>query len=82
MSITVPEQICQTDAVARLLLGDLLHMEVIEGEKLWWFEGPYQVVDDGVVQELAFSFAPLVRLVEAGDSLFRLKGNSQTWRAA
>lgn len=77
-----PEQIGQTDAVARLLLGDPIHMEMKEGVRLWWFEGPYQIVLDEDVQKIAFSFAPLVRLVEAGDSLFRMPGNSQTWRAA
>ena len=77
-----PEQIGQTDAVARLLLGDLIHLEMKEGVRLGWFEAPYQIVLDEDVQEIAFSFAPLVRLVEAGDSLFRMPGNSQTWRAA
>lgn len=76
------ETICQTDAVARLLFGDVLHMEVNEGVRLWWFEGPYQIVEDRDVQEIAFGYAPLVCLVEAGDSLFRMAGNSQSWRAA
>lgn len=63
--------------IARLLAGEKLHMQLIDGRREWWFEQPRMEVSDKLVQALrASGDAPIV---EAGDSLFGLPDNSQTW---
>jgi hypothetical protein len=67
------------DVETRLARGDRLMMELRSGSRLWWFENPYAVVSDRVIATVAMSATPKVRLFEAGDSLFGLPLNSQTW---
>ncbi|WP_029002752.1 hypothetical protein [Azorhizobium doebereinerae] len=69
------------EVAARLRRGDFIHMEFVDGARQWWFEGPYEVVEDMVIQLLTAG-PPAVRLVEAGDCLFGMSSNSQTWKAA
>lgn len=69
------------EAAARLLRGDVLHMELVDGARQWWFERPFEVVEDVVIQSLVAG-TMAVRLVEAGDCLFGMSSNSQTWKAA
>lgn len=64
------------DAVrARLAAGDLLHMQFVEGRHVWWFEDPWEQIADGVADRLKAAG----EIVELGDSLFGLAGNSQSW---
>jgi hypothetical protein len=66
------------DAVlSRLRPGERLHQQVVDGRRQWWFDAPFQDVPDAVVASIRASgeFA----LKEAGDSLFGLPENSQTW---
>lgn len=60
---------------ALLQSGTPLHMQFVEGRRSWWMETPLQrveVPDD-------WAMAMLDVLVEAGDSLFGLPNNSQTY---
>ncbi|MER8616041.1 hypothetical protein NKG99_04170 [Mesorhizobium sp. M1409] len=61
----------------RLRLGDMLHQQIVDGRRQWWFDEPFQDVPDAVVAKIRAGgeFA----LVEVGDSLFGLPDNSQTW---
>jgi hypothetical protein len=62
------------DAVlARLNAGDKLHMQLVEGQRVWWFEQPRLDVDAAIADEL--QAAGLI--VEVGDGLFG--GFSQSW---
>lgn len=63
--------------IKRLAAGDHLHLGFAKGKRLWWFEGPYQIVSEHVVHSAVREGS--VAVIEAGDSLFGLKGNSQTW---
>lgn len=63
--------------IDRLSRGDHLHLGFIAGGRRWWFEAPYQVISEHAVH--AAIRAGSVAVIEAGDSLFGLKGNSQTW---
>lgn len=67
---------------ARLRRGHALHMELREGERVWWFDGPYASVPDDVVARMMTDRGRAIALVEAGDSLFGTLGSSQTWLAA
>lgn len=62
----------------RLQRGDRLHMQLVNGRRVWWFENPHQNVSDALVARL---LAPgsNCSVREAGDSLFGLPLNSQTW---
>ncbi len=62
----------------RLVRGDRILMEMRDGARQWWFEGPYAAVSDKVMRRL-IERPQSVRLVEAGDSLFGMPANSQTW---
>jgi hypothetical protein len=63
--------------LSRLTAGDKLHMQLADGRREWWFEEPRLDVSDKLIQRLrASGEAPIV---EAGDSLFGLPDNSQTW---
>ena len=61
--------------LARIRAGDTLHMQLVDGARVWWFEGPHENIDD----------ATAVRAIvegevrEAGDSLFGHRLNSQTY---
>ncbi|RUV19896.1 hypothetical protein [Mesorhizobium sp. M7A.F.Ca.MR.245.00.0.0] len=63
--------------VERLAKGDHLHLGFSSGQRRWWFEGPFQAIPEHVVHAAVRDGA--VAVVEAGDSLFGFKGNSQTW---
>ncbi len=62
----------------RLERGDVLHMQIRDGRREWWFECPYQQVKDRDV----WDFRLQRRLVECGDSLFGMRNNSQSWMLA
>lgn len=63
--------------LTRLRAGHKLHQQIIDGRRQWWFEDPFQDVPHAIVKTIRSSgeFA----LAEAGDSLFGLPENSQTW---
>lgn len=61
--------------LSRLVAGDLLHMQFVDGRRTWWFESPRAEVADTVATKLQESGD----LSELGDSLFGLAGNSQSW---
>ncbi len=61
--------------IARLTAGDKLHMQLVDGRRIWWFENPRAEVADAVATKLQESG----ELSELGDSLFGLAGNSQSW---
>jgi len=63
------------DVIARLELGHLLRMEMVDGDRHWWFEDPDAVVPADVIKQVK----RLVRLREFRDSLFKAPGESQTW---
>lgn len=62
----------------RLERGDVLRMQIRDGRREWWFECPYQSVNDDAVNDYLLK----ARLVECGDSLFGMRNNSQTWMLA
>jgi len=64
------------DVVSRLERGDKLHMQIVNGRRIWWFESPHENVPDKLVGA-ALNSGGSFR--EAGDSLFGLPLNSQTW---
>ena len=68
-----------TAAAERLKRGERLHMQLLDGKREWWFEAPLARVSDAKVAGLLFGHAPSARVMEAGDSLFGLPMNSQTW---
>lgn len=66
------------DAVlSRLRAGDKLHMQLVDGARVWWFEDPWEQVPPPVADRLKAAGD----IVELGDSLFGLAGNSQSWGA-
>jgi len=66
----------------RILRGDIVRIGFAGGDRVWWLDDPYEPVDDAVMQQamLGHNGGPL--LDEAGDSLFGMEGNSQTWRCS
>lgn len=66
-------------AEKRLACGDRLHMELRDGGRLWWFEMPLAYVSDKTISAILFGQGASARVMEAGDSLFGLPYNSQTW---
>lgn len=65
----------------RIRRGATVHMGFADGERVWWFENPYQPVSDRAMRKAAVSDNGQALLEEAGDSLFGWEGNSQTWRS-
>lgn len=64
-------------ALERLGKGDQLRMQRTPSGRVWWFEAPrLQVPDHIATAVIAAADAPVS---EAGDSLFGLPFNSQTW---
>ncbi|RVD49509.1 hypothetical protein EN783_34380, partial [Mesorhizobium sp. M2D.F.Ca.ET.140.01.1.1] len=64
------------DAIrSRLVAGDMLHMQLVEGQRIWWFEDPWEQIADGIADRLKAAG----EIVELGDSLFGITGNSQSW---
>lgn len=68
-----------TKVIDRLRDGHRLHMQFTGGKSIWWFEQPHQVISNKIVA--AVLNHPDSPLREAGDSLFGLPLNSQTWLA-
>jgi len=64
--------------LARIRAGEPLHMQFVDGAQCWWLENPHTPVPDTVAAEL---LADGDSIVEAGDSLFGLPMNSQTFVA-
>jgi hypothetical protein len=64
--------------LSRLRAGDKLHMQLVEGQRVWWFEDPWEPVADAVADRLISAG----EIVELGDSLFGIAGNSQSWGVA
>lgn len=62
----------------RLKRGDVLRMQILNGERFFWFENPYQKVSPNAFAKANHEMS----IVETGDSLFGLRNNSQTWMAA
>lgn len=62
----------------RLERGDIIHMQILSGERQWWFENPRLDVDDDTMHLAIVKYD----LVEYGDSLFGFRMNSQSWRVA
>ncbi|TIT43735.1 MAG: hypothetical protein E5W76_05450 [Mesorhizobium sp.] len=60
---------------SRLGAGDMLHMQLVDGQRIWWFEDPWEQIADGIADRLKAAG----EIVELGDSLFGLAGNSQSW---
>ena len=67
---------------ARILAGDSVRMGFARGTRVWWFEAPYDEVDDATLRAAARGHNGGPLLEEAGDCLFHWEGNSQTWRSA
>ncbi|MER8387242.1 hypothetical protein NKH14_17290 [Mesorhizobium sp. M1380] len=63
--------------LTRLRAGEKLHQQIVDGRRQWWFDDPFQDVHDAVV--VAIRASGEFTLKEAGDSLFGLPENSQTW---
>ncbi|MES0168185.1 hypothetical protein NKJ87_19720 [Mesorhizobium sp. M0027] len=63
--------------LGRLRAGERLHQQIVDGRRQWWFDEPFQDVPDAVV--VAIRAGGEFALKEAGDSLFGLPENSQTW---
>lgn len=63
--------------LARIQAGEKLHMQFVDGKRIWWFDQPHQVVPDKVISRILSE--PSSSLMEAGDSLFGLPLNSQTF---
>lgn len=61
--------------IIRLRAGDQIHMQFLDGRRVWWFEEPHENVPDTIMQAVQKDGG----LAEAGDSLFGLPANSQTW---
>lgn len=58
----------------RLMAGEPLFMELRDGVRQWWVDGPFEAVPAAVAMVLMKDMA------ECGDSLFGERGASQTWR--
>ncbi|TGP28257.1 hypothetical protein EN875_032395 [Mesorhizobium sp. M2D.F.Ca.ET.232.01.1.1] len=64
------------DAIrSRLAAGAKLHMQLVDGQRVWWFEDPWEQIADGIAERLKAAG----EIVELGDSLFGIAGNSQSW---
>ena len=74
-----PAFLSRADALSRISRGDVIRMELRNGVRLWWFESPLAYVSDKIMSAVLFGHAPSARIMEAGDSLFGLPLNSQTW---
>lgn len=61
--------------IERLRAGDKLHLQFVGGRRVWWFEAPHQAVPEAVVRQALEAG----NVAEAGDSLFGLPLNSQTF---
>ncbi|TPL40635.1 hypothetical protein [Mesorhizobium sp. B2-4-6] len=61
--------------LSRLRAGDKLHMQLVDGARVWWFEGPWETVPSSVADRLKAAGD----IAELGDSLFGITGNSQSW---
>lgn len=59
---------------ARLDAGEPLFMELRDGVRQWWVDGPFEAVPEALAKLV------MTDLVEGGDSLFGDRGASQTWR--
>lgn len=79
MRSCAPSDVSVDTVRQRILRGDIVRMGFAGGESVWWFDDPYEPVDDAVMQMamLGHNGGPL--LDESGDSLFGWEGNSQTW---
>lgn len=62
-------------ALDRIRAGDRLHQQFADGKRVWWFENPHASVADSIV----LAMIEAGDLDEAGDSLFGLPLNSQTF---
>lgn len=67
------------DVIARIRAGERLHMQFADGQSVWWFEQPHEVVPNKVMALVLAD--PMSPLRDAGDSLFGLPMNSQTFIA-
>lgn len=65
----------------RILRGDVVRMGFAGGVRVWWFDDPYEPVDDSVMQQAMVGHNGGPLLDEAGDCLFGWENNSQTWRS-
>ncbi len=63
----------------RLQRGDVVHMQLRDGVREWWFEQPRLDVDNDT---MGTALLAVPDLVEFGDSLFKLRNNSQTYQVA
>lgn len=63
----------------RLLRGEKLHMQFVADRRVWWFDQPHWVVPSKLMDRMLSD--PHSPLREAGDSLFGLPRNSQTYLA-
>lgn len=59
----------------RLRAGDRLHMQIMNGRRIWWLENPHANVSNDIVMSALHGG----EVREAGDSLFGLPMNSQTY---
>lgn len=62
--------------------GDLIRMGFAGGARVWWFDDPYDPIDDAQAGALIRGHNGQARYIEAGDCLFGWPGNSQTWISA
>jgi hypothetical protein len=65
------------DVINRIRAGEKLHMQFVDGRSVWWFEQPHEVIANKVIALVLSD--PASPLREAGDSLFGLPLNSQTF---
>lgn len=63
------------DVIARMRAGSPLRVQFTDGKRVWWFEGPHTNVPD----KIALQAIEAGGISEAGDSLFGLPLNSQTF---
>lgn len=66
----------KAEAVNRIRGGDKLHQQFVNGRREWWFDAPPRAP---VSDELVMHLIEAGVIEEAGDSLFGLPLNSQTW---
>lgn len=62
-------------AIDRLRAGDKLHLQYVDKRRVWWFEAPHEVVSEKEIAQALNAG----EIGEAGDSLFGLPFNSQTF---
>lgn len=67
------------EVISRIRSGEKLHMQFVSGASVWWFDQPHIVIPNSVVARVLND--PSSPLREAGDSLFGLPLNSQTFWA-